>query len=44
MEIYSDTSLPQETRKISKIKDLTLHLNGLGKEKKKKPKLVEEKK
>ena len=36
-EVYSNTSLPQETRKISN--NLTLHLKELEKEEQKKPKV-----
>ena len=36
-EVYSNTSLPQETRKISN--NLTLHLKELGKEEQTKPKV-----
>ena len=43
-EVYSDTSLPQETR-ISLINNITLYLKELGKKKNKQnPKLVEGKK
>ena len=41
-EVYSNTILSQETRKISN--DLTLHLKELEKEEQKNPKLVEGKK
>ena len=37
-EVYSNTSLPQETRKSSK-KNLTLHLKELEKEEQTKPKV-----
>ena len=44
-EVYSDTSLPQETRNISDIlHNLTLHVKELEKEDKQNPKLVEGKK
>ena len=36
-EVYSDTIIPQETRKALN-KQLTLHLNQLGKEEKRTPK------
>ena len=39
-EVYSNTVLPQETRKISN-KQPTLHLEQLEKEQKTNPKLVE---
>ena len=42
-EVYSNTILPQETRKSSD-NSLTLHLKQLEKEEFKKPKLVEGKK
>ena len=42
-EIYSNTILPQETRK-SQINKLTLHIKQLEKEEQKTPKLAEGKK
>ena len=39
-EVYSNTILPQETRKYQ-IDNLTLHLKQLDKEEEKPPKLVE---
>ena len=38
-EVYSNTILPQETRKTSQIDRLTLHLKQLEKEKQKTPKI-----
>ena len=38
-EFYSNTILPQETRKISQITNLTLHLKQLEKEEQKIPKV-----
>ena len=38
-EVYSNTTLPQETRKISDKKNLTLHLKQLEKEEQTKPKV-----
>ena len=43
-EIYSNTVLPQETRKKHRIDSITLHLKQLEKKKKKKKKIVEGKK
>ena len=40
-EAYSNTILPQETRKASNRQNLTLHLEQLEKEEQKTPKLVE---
>ena len=42
-EIYSNTILPQETRKY-RIENLTLHLKQLQKEEQNPPKLIEGKK
>ena len=42
-EVYSDTSLSQETKKKSKINNLNLHIKELEKEEQN-PKLVEGKK
>ena len=38
-EVYSEKSLPQETRKISNKKNLNLHLKQLEKEEQTKPKV-----
>ena len=38
-EVYSNTILPQETRKISEKNNLTLHLKQLEKEEQAKPKV-----
>ena len=44
-EVYSNTILPQETRKTNRIDNLTLHLKQLEKEEQqKKPKISEGKK
>ena len=43
-ELYSNTGLPQETRKKSQINNLTLHLKKLEKEEQTKPKVSRGKK
>ena len=42
-EVYSNAILPQETRKISNKKNLTLHLKELEKEEYRKPKISRQK-